>query len=259
MRWDHLTSKDMATLDKEETVVLVPVGSIEVHGPHLPLGTDTLAIYEVCLRAAEKTESLLVPPISYAYVPENRHFPGTITLSGEAFLRLLEEVCDEIYRNGFRKVFVVNGHGGNIRPLSLFLRDMQAKGKRYLLYILMEPWILIQDVIREVLESQRYGHACEIETSYMMFLHPYLCKLRNVTKPADLGPEKIVENVETMADWIGYAVEGYVGDPRKATAEKGRKIFNTWVERLAAVVESIKRDEIYEKVIDSYYSRIYHQ
>jgi len=258
MRWANLTSEDLDSLDKDRTVVILPIGSIEKHGAHLPLGTDGLAIDVVAMEVAERTGAIVLPTLYYAYVPENRHMPGTITLSGEAFLRILEEICDEVYRNGFKKILLLNGHGGNKRPLSLFLREMQAKGKRYNLYILLDPWEVIYEKIREVTETSVWGHAGEVETSYMMYLFPDLCKLERVKRPAKLGVEKIVEGVEAMTDWVGYAIEGYVGDPRKANVEKGKALFEAWVKGLVEIVEKIKRDELYDKILDEYYSKIRH-
>lgn len=258
MRWEYLTYYDIQNINKEKTVVIIPVGSLEVHGPHLPLGTDALSIHRISLDAAEKTGSLVLPPLFYAYVPENRHFCGTITLTGNTFLKVLEEICDEIYRNGFKKILIVNGHGGNTRPLNLFLREMVAKGKKYELYILSKPWILIEDLIEEIAETKIYGHACEIETSYMMYLFPELCKLERVEKEAELGIEKIVEKIDAMTDWIGYALEGYVGDPRKATVEKGRKLYEKWVEGLVNIIEEIKKIKNYDDIMRRYYERIQH-
>ncbi|HDJ89791.1 MAG TPA: creatininase family protein, partial [Thermoprotei archaeon] len=130
MKWEELTSKDIEELDKDKTVVILPIGSIEVHGPHLPLGTDTITIYYVVLKATEIEDALVLPPLYYAYVPENRNFKGTISLKSDTFLKLLEDILDEVARQGFKKFLIVNGHGGNRRPLALFLRKMLEKNKR---------------------------------------------------------------------------------------------------------------------------------
>jgi len=176
-------------------------------------------------------------------------------LSGSTFLKLLEEICDEVYRNGFKRILILNGHGGNRRPLSLFVREMQEKGKRYLLYAWVEPMEGLEDLINEIRETEPIGHACEIETSLALHLFPHLCKLERVKGPAKLGPAQIARNVRTMADWVCYAIEGYVGDPRAATAEKGRRLFEGWVSRVAKLLEEIRSDRLYEKVMDDYYRR----
>ena len=256
VEWVKLAYPDVAALDKERTIAIIPVGSIEVHGPHLPLGLDAMVAYRVVVEAAKRSPpAVVLPPLFYAYVPENRHFPGTVSLSGSTLLKLLEEICDEVYRNGFKRILVFNGHGGNIRPLRLFVREMQEKGKRYLLYVWAEPWRALRKLIEEIRETEAIGHAGEIETSYALYLFPSLCRIDRVKKPAKLGSEQVVEGVETMADCVCYAVEGYVGDPRAANPDKGRRLFERWVEETARVLELIRRDELYEKVIEDFYAK----
>ncbi|HDD64286.1 MAG TPA: creatininase family protein [Thermoprotei archaeon] len=253
MRWEELTSSDFKMLDKDNLVAIIVVGSIEVHGPHLPLGTDTILTYAAVLKAAEVEDAVVLPPLYYCYVPENRNFEGTITISGDTFIKLLEEICDEVYRNGIKKILIVNGHGGNVRPLRLFLREMLRKGKRYQLYIVTDAWSPFSKEISEVKESKVIGHACEIETSLIMHVRPNLCKLNRVKGEAKLGVEKVVEGVEAMVDWISYAIEGYVGNPLLASKDKGEKLFNAWVRGLVEIIRNIKSDKQYPKILEQYY------
>lgn len=253
---EELTSKDIAEINKDRTVVVLPIGSIEVHGSHLPLGTDTMVIYHVALKASEEEEAIVLPPLYYAYVPENKHFPGTISLNSETFLRLVEDILEELARQGFRKILILNGHGGNRRPLRLLLRRMLEKGFRAHLYILVETLAPILDVIEEVRKTEVYEHACEVETSLVMALRPDLVKLEAVKGPAKLGKRWIGGNLETMIDWQRYAPMGYVGDPRKATPIKGEKILDLWVKRIVKAIRIIKEDTEYDKVLQEYYERL---
>ncbi|MEM1509267.1 MAG: creatininase family protein [Thermofilaceae archaeon] len=256
VEWERLTYLDLASLNKEKTVIIIPLGSLEVHGPHMPLGTDAFIAYRVAVEAAEKSPpAVVLPPLFYTYVPENRHFPGAVSLSGSTFLKILEEVCDEIYRNGFKRILILNAHGGNRRPLSFFVREMQEKGKPYLLYAWVEPWKAIQDVIEKIRETEPIEHACEIETSMGLHLFPELCKLERVKGPAKLGVEKVVNDIQTMVDWVSYAIEGYVGDPRAATKDKGKVIFEEWVRKVADLLEKIRGDNLYEKILMDFYSK----
>lgn len=257
MRWEELTSKDIENIDKNNTVVILPIGSIEVHGPHLPLGTDTIMIYHVALEAAKKEGGIVLPPLYYAYVPENRHFPGTISLKTQTFLSLLEDIVDEVSRHGFKKLLIVNGHGGNRRPLRLFIRMMLEKGKNIQVYILTDPLAPVRDVINRIKETKVYEHACEIETSIVMFLAPDLVKMERVRGEAELGRRKVDEYVETMVDWQGYAIMGYVGDPTKASKEKGKEIVEHWIKEIARIIRVIKEDTIYEKLLSKYYSQVF--
>ena len=249
---------EIAKIDKEHTVVILPIGSIEVHGPHLPLGTDTMVIYHIALKAAEREGALVLPPLYYAYVPENKHFPGTLSLNSETFLKLVEDILNEVARHGFKKVLILNGHGGNRRPLRLLLRRMLERGFRVHLYILTDTLAPIIDIIEKVKETEVYEHACEIETSLVMALRPDLVQLKNVKEPAKLGKRWVSKYLETMVDWQRYAPMGYVGDPRKATPEKGKEIIEVWVKRVVDVIKTIKSDKEYEKVLDEYYNELVH-
>jgi len=253
MKWEELTYRDIEKMDKNKTVVILPIGCIEVHGPHLPLGTDTITIYYVALKAAERESAVVLPPLYYAYVPENRNFNGTISLRSDTFLNLLEDILDEISRQGFKKFLILNGHGGNRRPLSLFLRKMLEKNKRIELYILNQPWGPIMDFINEIKETRVVEHAGEIETSMMLYLTPNLVKLDRVKGEAKLGKRWIVPFLETMVDWQRYAYMGYVGDPRKGSREKGEKILNYWIEVVARIIKKIKDEEEYRDILEKYY------
>lgn len=258
VKWSELTSKDIEKIDKDEVVVILPIGSIEVHGPHLPLGTDTMVIYHVSLEAAKRDgKCLVLPPLYYAYVPENRHFPGTISLSYDTFLKVLEDIVDEVSRQGFRKILIVNGHGGNRRPLRLFLRHMLERGTRAEIYILVDTLAPIKDVIEEIRETGVYEHACEIETSLILYLAPKLVKLERVTGEAKLGKRWLAKGLETMVDWQRYAIMGYVGDPRKASKEKGEKLIKHWIDELVKIIKIVREDKEYNKVLERYYGEAY--
>jgi len=101
MLWECLTSPDIKEAVDNKLIAILPVGSIEIHGPHMPTGTDSLTVREVVKTAAEKEPAVVLPTIYYAYVLENRHFPGTVSLSARTILTMIEEICDEVSRNGF--------------------------------------------------------------------------------------------------------------------------------------------------------------
>jgi len=255
VRWEELTYEEIKKLAEEGAIVVLPLGSLEIHGPHLPVGTDYLAIYKAALEAAKREKAVILPPLAYTYVPENRHFPGAISLSGTTMVKVLEEICDEVYRNGFKKILILNGHGGNARVLGLFLREMINKRKEYMVYVIMNPMALIRDVIEKVKETDVYGHAGEIETSIMLYLFPNLVKMERIKGEAKLGRSEVVDFTNTLVDWISYALEGYVGNPTKATASKGEILFNAFVKILTNIIKKIKEDKMYEKILREYYER----
>ncbi|MBS7618465.1 creatininase family protein, partial [Candidatus Bathyarchaeota archaeon] len=115
MKWEELTADDLAELSRRnDSVVVVPIGSLEKHGPHLPLGTDGLTIYKIALNASEIEPCIILPPLFYSYVADMRQFPGAINIREDLLLNFLENVCEEVSRNGFKKILIVNGHGGNV-------------------------------------------------------------------------------------------------------------------------------------------------
>ncbi|RLE84874.1 MAG: hypothetical protein DRJ41_02325 [Thermoprotei archaeon] len=180
----------------------------------------------------------------------HKHF-----LRAETFLSILEDILDEVLRHGFKKFLIVNGHGGNRRPLRLFVRKMLEKEKRIQLYILADPLTPVRSIIEEVRETEVYEHACEVETSIMMSLSPGLVKLERVKGKAVLGKRRLIEHIETMVDWQGYAPMGYVGDPTKASSDKGQVILEGWIQAIVQIIRAVKEDRDYEKILLEYYSR----
>jgi creatinine amidohydrolase len=257
MLYEDLTSPDVAEASKRGLVAVLPVGSIEIHGPHMPVGTDSKAVYEIAKRAAEKEEAVVLPPLYYAYVPENRHFPGTISLTARTLLSLLEEICDEASRNGFKKILIVNGHGGNNNILRVFLRETLTKRKDYVVYALIGPLSPIRDLIEELFKGRRIGHAGEMETSMGLYLFGDLIKMEDVKREAEVGSTGLPKEIETQVDWQAYAVQVYLGDPRRATREKGKKLIDKLVEFLADAIRRVKEDEKVPRILDDFYRRAY--
>ena len=220
MLYESLTSPDIEEASKRGLIAILPIGSIEIHGPHMPVGTDSIAVYNIAKLAAEKEESVVLPPLYYAYVPENRHFPGTISLTARTLLSLLEEICDEVSRNGFKKILIVNGHGGNNQILRVFLRETLHRKRDYVVYAMIDPLFPVRDLISQMSEGRRTGHAGEIETSIGLYLFEDLIKMGNVTHEAEVGSTHLPRGIEAPVDWQAYAAQVYLGDPKKASKEK---------------------------------------
>jgi len=254
---EHMTSPDVKKATENGLVAVLPIGSIEVHGPHMPTGTDSITAHEIARIAAEKEEAVVLPPLYYAYVPESRHFSGTVSLSAKTLLTLLEEVCDEAARNGFKKILIVNGHGGNNALLRIFMRDSLTKKKDYVLYAMIEPWAPINELAAKLSEGRTFGHACEIETSIGLHLFGDHIKMVNIKREAKLGSTGLPKGIETPFDWQAYAVELYVGDPRYATKAKGKILVDKIVEFLADAIKTIKNETKVPQILDEYYKKAY--
>ena len=257
MLFEHLTSPDVKKASEKELVAILPIGSIEVHGPHMPTGTDSMAVHNIAKLAAEKEEAIVLPPFFYAYVPENRHFPGTISLTARTLLSLLEEVCNETARNGFKKILIVNGHGGNNQILRVFLRESLTKRKNYTIYAMVDPWAPLGELTAELSEGRTVGHACELETSVGLYLFGNLIEMENIKREAKVGGTDLPKGIETPIDWQAYATELYLGDPRLATKEKGKALVEKLVDFLADVIRIIKEETNVPSILDDFYRKAY--
>jgi len=241
MQWEKITANDLVQVAKEE-VCIIPIGSLEKHGEHLPMGIDGLVTHKVALLAAKEEPVAVLPPLFYTYTKEMKNLPGAISIETGLLLGFLENLCDEVARNGFRKIILLNGHGGNNALLKVLLQQVCDKGKNYALYV--PPIYLAPEVIGKLKETSETGHACEVETSFALYLYPELCKMDRVPeefytsrKDYDVSP------AVTSVDWYASYPDAYVGDARKASVEKGKKMVEAQVERLVELIRKVKRDK----------------
>jgi len=240
MEWEKITVGDLLKM-RSEQVCVIPLGSLEKHGEHLPMGIDGLVAHKAAVMAAEKEPVVVSPTLYYTNVKEMKNLPGAVSLETDLLLKFLENVCDEVARNGFKKIILLNGHGGNLALLKLFSQHLVDKGKDYAVYV--PPIFLAPEVIEEVRETPETGHACEIETSVALYLYPELCKMERIPegfyssmKDYDVSP------AVTSIDWPASYPHAYVGDAKKATREKGRRIVEAHMEKLVDMIRKIKRD-----------------
>lgn len=236
---------------KTTNTVLVPVGSIEQHGLHLPLDTDTFYAFEVAKRAAEAVVNdvacVVAPPICFGYSEHHMDFPGTISLRPETLVNVVFDVCRSLIRHGFRKIVIVNGHGGNTPILNIAARRVKDRLKGFV--VVFSYWSLATEAIRKIRESEPGGiaHACEFETSLALALRPELVN-RDMVK-------KEIPKWRTSYEYIDLFMEsrvsipwntkeisetGVIGDATKATKEKGETILNTVVQELARFLRELK-------------------
>ena len=243
MNWHDITSDQFAEA-REQTggVALIPIGSTERHGPHLPLGCDTLVGAGVAARVAALEPVVVLPVMGYTWVPQPSFQPGAIGIKSNLLLDWLTCVLDEIHRNGFGKIVLMHCHGGNIPMSATILGHVLEERKAYSLYSI--PPFAGADV-REVLETGDWGHACEIETSVALALFPDLVRMELVghrTFPAVPGLD--VGAAQTPVDWIARYPTCCVGEPQAATAEKGERLVGMWVDGVVDALRKIKADTV---------------
>lgn len=194
---------------EEKDLIIIPTGSTEQHGRHLPLGTDALVGIRLAEDAAKKTNVLVAPPIWYGFTPQHMGFPGTVTVSADTLISLLVEVGHSLICHGFKKLIVVNGHRvANLPPLQIAAAKLRAETGVYISII--DPIYIAESCIKELLsdpEAGGFGHAGGLETAHMLYLFPNLVK-------KDKIPGQHSEQIYPF----------HVSDPFKAT---DRVIFRT--------------------------------
>jgi creatinine amidohydrolase len=225
----RLTWSDAEQALADAKLAIVPVGSLEQHGPHLALDTD-LAVAEALARRLDSDlgrEALLCPSIPYGLSEHHMGFPGTLTLRPDTFTGLILEVVESLAHWGLRRVLLVNGHGGNIDALRLVSRrarrDMASR-----VAAVMWAQLAAEEIAARV-ESASYGHACEVETSVVMTLVPDRLffdriaepKGRRSLDPATDPPRAFVDQAVSMEEWTD---DGALGDPRLASIEFGETV-----------------------------------
>lgn len=219
-------------------VAVVPVGSVERHGDHLPLGTDAIEAQWVARRVAEELGADLFPPIWYGVSPGLARFPGTINVSQQAFIAYVTDVLREVARNGYRLVVVINGHGGNTPALRAAIKDAAASTDAA--YALFDWW---RDAGREALARlfRSPGHAGEDETSAMLYIDGAHVRMEYAS-PHALPPElsRVYSSVYVESRRVEelYYPRAVLGDPTAASAERGRE----WLEAVVRDIVARVRD-----------------
>lgn len=241
--WNEIVAEDF---DAKDAVAVLCVGSCEQHGLHLPLGTDAMLAEAVAKDAARlaNAKMVLLPVQKIGYSPHHRGFNGCVTLSQDAMFHYILEICLCIYANGFRKLMIVNGHGGNQSCLQTVVNELGARGYRQAL--LVRYWDLIADQINDLRTSQSggMGHAGEFETSMMLHYYPELVKVERIKDypPAQgnryHGPDLFAKNcIYQYKCFDEYSKDGNVGQPKLASAEKGAEFAHLAAQALADLAD----------------------
>ncbi len=243
VRWYEYTWDELADILKKLKAVILPIGSCEQHSLHLPLGMDTYSAIVLSEKVAERLNGkvLVLPPIWYGISPHHMNFPGTITLSDETLISIVLDIARSLKAHGVERLIIINGHGGNVNALSIAIRKI--KDNLGLKVVLINPWTLINDVISNVLESKIWGHACEFETSVAFIEVPDKVRRDKIKKPNINEPKvpyvAIWEKNRVITPWNtdDFTDTGSIGDPTKASEEKGKILFDAMLERTLKFIE----------------------
>ncbi len=252
----ELSSEEVDRIASQEAMVLIPIGSFEQHGQHLPLATDSIISQEVTRLVAERINHefpvLVFPQIPFGKSTEHASRPGTISLETEVLTNLLRNICKNLAKNGFKKIVFINGHGGNTNLLNTMLRGIREETGAFVTSIYLYSETLLKDVLdRFKLEELDVFHACTLETSFMMTLKPELVHMKKASKekPHKFTEEsgykylKLAGSKGIEFSWLidDISDSGVIGDPTKATPEIGKEVLKVLIENVYEVLREIKK------------------
>ncbi len=261
-RWDELTASDWeAALQKSSRTCILPIGILEKHGPHAPLGSDIIHVREWAARATKQEYAVVFPDYFYGQVYEAQQQPGTFALPSRVVWDLLEATCDEIGRNGFDKIVIINGHGGNPNLLRYFVQAQLEKKKNYAVYF-FEPSrdSAYQARVRQLRKSDPSWdqHAGENETSTLLYLRPDLVKMDRATTESGVNQKRLLlpSNVYTAIWWYAGYPNHYAGEGAKASKELGQFITEHTIASLVSTLKAIKADTQTLALQNEYFNRL---
>ena len=255
MQWENLTSLDFEKAVKQcRGVGIIPIGVIEAHGPHLPLGTDAFEAHYTASRAAEREECIVFPFYPYGINHESAHLPGAVVIKRDVVFALLENICDEMARQGLNKIILFSGHGGNRYMLPLFVQTLVEKDKPYVVY-----YATVHTQSDDILETLETGHACESETSTLLYIKESLVKMDQVPAKvfSSLKRNQALSDVGAYSpmDWFAMYPHMYVGDASKATAEKGKILAERRIAGLVNLIQQVKADQMTPTLLKQFIKR----
>lgn len=241
-----LNSQDIKNLINSKTVIVIPTGSMEQHGPHLPVEVDTRLVTEIARRAAKKASTevdvLITPPVWSGCSNHHMDFAGTLSLNQDTFIKVTKEIAGSLIHHGFKKIVLLNGHGGNATPLKLAVDQLRDSTKGDVLVTTFSYWQLIEGEVSSIRESGPGGisHSGEFETSAMLYLDDALVNKEKIAKfipkwrTSYFGTGWYVPQSVHLGFHIkDFSYTGVYGDPTVATKEKGDKLIKVAVDKVS--------------------------
>ena len=252
-RFEDMTWPEVNAAVEAGKIPVIPIGTTEQHGPHLPLKIDRWTSTSICDEAAKRAPNRLtvLPPIAYGYTSHVMDFPGTITIHHETFIRYVVDVLKSLAYHGFKKIIMINGHGSNQNPLEIAgrraMRESDAWGAMAGWWFLSDANSGFQDTWRDSPFPGGAAHAGEMETALALHLDPDAVKM-------DLAVDQVIDHnkQESKYHWVDlfaagpirmdswtstYTPDGTMGNPSMATADKGKAVFEETVTNLIEFAE----------------------
>src|SRR6201996_7564736 len=261
-RWDELTASDFpVALEKSSQTCILPFGILEKHGPHSPIGTDLIHVREWAARAVKQEYAVVFPDYFYGQINEARQQPGTFALPSHVIYELLESTCDEIARNGFKKIVILNGHGGNPEFIRFFMQSFLNKRHNYAIYFYDPEGDKDYNAqYRKMHKSDIRGdeHAGESETSILMYYRPDLMRMDRATAQSGADQKRLtnIPGLYTPIWWYASFPNHYAGEGDKATTEFGKFITDHEIADFIKALKEVKADTETIKLQNEFYDRV---
>jgi len=246
-KWEELTAPDFVkAIQQSQGTCLLPIGILEKHGAHLPLGNDLINVRYVSEHAAAEEYAVVFPAYYFGQIFEARQQPGTVAYSSHMQLELLQETADEMGRNGCKKIIIVNGHGGNNSLLPYFAQSQLASPHDYIVYVFERP-SHNEGAGRPPMKSSKYAvdfHAGEGETSRTMVSRPDLVHLDRAKSESgeDQARQHLPDSLYTGIWWYARFPNHYAGDGSVATKELGEFDTKAEISDLVTAIHAVKAD-----------------
>lgn len=253
--WNELTAPDFVkAVELSKGICILPAGIMEKHGPHLPLSTDMILAREISSRAAELEYALVFPEFYFGQIYEAKHQPGTVAYSPELVWKMLEETCEEMARNGIKKIILVNGHGGNNNLFGYFCQAQLAEQKDYTVFFFNPDDSEVDEEIAALRNTDYGGHADEVETSMVYAVRPDLVH-------AERGPSQSGKDQARLAVPFGYTgiwwyssyPNHYAGDGSEPNKTIGELNFKSRAEQLAELIGFLKTNDTATELQQRFY------
>ncbi len=258
VHWEELTASEFREgIRQAQGTCLLPMGIMEKHGPHLPIGNDLINVRYQALHAAEQEYAIVFPEYFVGQVFEVKHEPGAVAYSTQLQLAFLQETTEEMARNGCRKIIIVNGHGGNENLLPFFAQTQLERPRDYVVYVYRAGELPPGGPPRKTPMDK---HGGEVETSATMIARPDLVRLEKAkAEPgADQQRLKLPDGVYTAIWWYARFPNHYAGDGSAATKEMGEFATNAHIASLTEVIRAIKADQTTLQLQREFYEKSRH-
>ena len=250
----ELTSDDVEEFLKRDSTVIVPIGSTETHGPHLPLGTDSYQAIDFSEEIAKRAGCLCAPPIWFGDSSHHLGKAGTISLRQDTVIAVLKDVYRSLIRHGFTKIITFNGHRRANNPVIQIAASQVKDDHPDVLFALYDPILIAAEAHKRLRSAQGEGiHGGETEASHMLFRHPELVHTEKFERahgiliespytPADYfaSGDKVIW-IRSWKDQLKMAPRGHHGDPTRASEEKGKELLEAVVANGVEFIEYMRK------------------